>query len=56
MLGENLPIVGKLLGHQCHRTTAGYAHLTDRHVIETAERVGGISSAMMNLNASHTKQ
>ena len=24
MAGENLPLVGKLLGHQRHRTTAGY--------------------------------
>ena len=25
MAGENLPLVGKLLGHRRHRTTAGYA-------------------------------
>ena len=56
MSGENLPIVGKLLGHRRHRTTAGYAHLADGHLIETAERVGNIISAMMNLSASHTKQ
>ena len=55
MSGENLPIVGKLLGHRRHRTTAGYAHLADGHLIETAERVGDIISAMMNLNASHPK-
>ena len=29
MSGENLPLVGKLLGHRRHRTTAGYAHLAD---------------------------
>ncbi len=29
MAGENLPLVGKLLGHRRHRTTAGYAHLGD---------------------------
>ena len=55
MSGENLPLVGKLLGHRRHRTTAGYAHPADGHLIETAERVGNIISAMMNLNASHTK-
>ena len=40
MSGENLPIVAKLLGHQRHRTTAGYVHLADGHLIETAKRVG----------------
>ena len=29
-LGETLPLIGKLLGHRWHRTTAGYAHLADR--------------------------
>ena len=29
MSGENLPLVGELLGHRRHRTTAGYAHLAD---------------------------
>ena len=36
MSGENLPLVGKLLGHQRHRTTAGYAHLADGHLAEAA--------------------
>ena len=40
MSGENLPLVGKLLGHRRHRTTAGYAHLADVHLVEAAERVG----------------
>ena len=40
MAGENLPLVGKLLGHKRHRTTAGYAHLADDHLVEAAERVG----------------
>lgn len=30
MAGENLPLLGKLLGHRKHRTTAGYAHVDDR--------------------------
>ena len=37
MAGENLPLVGKLLGHRRHRTTAGYAHLADDHLVEAAE-------------------
>ncbi len=38
MAGENLPLVGKLLGHRRHRTTAGYAHLADAHLVEAAEK------------------
>ncbi len=49
MAGENLPLVGKLLGHRRHRTTAGYAHLDDVHLVEAAEKVGEIiSEAMQN--------
>ena len=47
MAGENLPLVGKLLGHRRHRTTAGYAHLADGHLVEAAEKVGrNIAEAM----------
>jgi len=50
MSGENLPLVGKLLGHRRHRTTAGYAHLADAHLVEAAERVGAkIAGAMLLL-------
>ena len=37
MAGENLPLVGKLLGHRRQRTTAGYAHLADAHLVNAAE-------------------
>ena len=47
MAGENLPLVGKLLGHRRHRTTAGYAHLPDAHLVEAAERVGIIIAKAM---------
>ena len=47
MSGENLPLVGKLLGHRRHQTTAGYAHLADGHLVEAAERVGSIIVAAM---------
>ena len=49
MAGENLPLVGKLLGHRRHRTTAGYAHLADGHLVETAEKVGSLIADAMNL-------
>ena len=42
MSGENLSLVGKLTGHRRHRTTAGYAHLADGHLVEAAEKVGGL--------------
>ena len=47
MAGENLPQVGKLLGHRRHRTTAGYAHLADGHLVEAAEKVGTIIANAM---------
>ena len=50
MAGENLSLVGKLLGHRRHRTTAGYAHLADIHLVETAEKVGSIISRAMDLH------
>ncbi|MCY4559447.1 MAG: site-specific integrase [Chloroflexi bacterium] len=48
MAGENLPLVGKLLGHRRHRTTAGYAHLADEHLVEAAERIGNHIAVAMN--------
>ena len=52
MSGENLPLVGRLLGHQRHRTTAGYAHLADRHLVEAAEKVGKIIAEAIERAAS----
>ena len=50
MAGENLSLVGKLLGHRRHRTTAGYAHLADAYLMEAAERVGAAITASMALH------
>ena len=47
MMGENLPLVGKLLGHRRNRNTAGYAHLADAHLVEAAEKVGAIVESAM---------
>ena len=44
MYGENFALVGKLLGHQRHRTTAGYARLADAHLVRTAEKLGEITA------------
>ena len=42
MSRENLPLVGRLLGHRRHPTTAGYAHVADGHLVDAAETVGKI--------------
>ena len=56
MSGENLPLVGELLGHRRHRTTARYAHLADGHLVEMAERVGClIARAMEGAFSTPTK-
>ena len=52
MSGEGLSQVGKLLGHRRHRTTAGYAHLADGHLVETADRVGSLIAEAMNLECA----
>ena len=38
-LGEDLPIIGRLLGHRRVETTARYAHLARDSVRESAERI-----------------
>ena len=52
MSGENLPLVGRLLGHRRHRTTAGYAHVADAHLVEVAEKVGNVIVAAMTSRRS----
>ena len=49
MSGESLLLVGKLLGHRRHSTTAGYARLADRHLAKTAERIGRVIAEAMTL-------
>ena len=48
MSGENLPLVGKLLGHRRYQTTAGYAQVADWHLVEAAEKVGSIIGDAMS--------
>ena len=38
-LGETLPVIGKLLGHNDIETTARYAHLAQASIHEAAERI-----------------
>ena len=52
MSGENLPLVGRILGHKRHRTTAGYAHLSDAHLVDAAGKVGSLIAEAMNLECT----
>lgn len=52
MAGENLPQVGRMLGHGRHRTTAAYAHVADAHLVEAAERDGAVIAEAMARAAS----
>ena len=52
MAGENLPLVGKILGHRRHRTTAAYAHVADAHLVAAAEKVGAVIAEAMARAAS----
>ncbi len=46
MVGENSPLVGKLLGHpETGRRRA--THLADAHLVEAAEKVGSLIAAAM---------
>ena len=56
MSGENLPLVGKMLGHRRHETTAGYAHLADAHLLEAAEKLGKLIAEAMNLHLARLPQ
>ena len=55
MAGEGLPLVGRLLGHRRYRTTAGYAHLDDAHLVEAAEKVGSIIAGAMKCPRAATQ-
>lgn len=46
-LGEGLPIIGKVLGHSQHSTTARYAHLAADPVKRATERAGEAINAML---------
>lgn len=54
--GENLPLVGALLGHRRWRTTADYVHVADEHLVEAAESVGCAIAAMLRRDLYLTTQ
>jgi integrase len=50
-LGLGLPIIGKLLGHTQHSTTARYAHLDADPLRRASERIGRLLAAAMGPNS-----
>ena len=54
MNGVDMVTVAKLLGHRRHRTTAGYAHLDDAHLVDAAKKVGAIIARTMLDSAPDT--
>ena len=44
---ETLPMIGRLLGHANHRSTARYAHLDDGHMLDAAQQVGDVIEGLL---------
>ena len=47
MSKETLPMIGRLLGHANHQSTARYAHLDDEHLLDAAQQVGDAVERLM---------
>lgn len=47
MQSEILPMIGMLIGHSRIQSTARYAHLDDKLVVQCAERVGQLIERSM---------
>jgi len=44
---ETLPMIGRLLGHANHQSTARYAHLDDEHLLGAAQQIGDAVERLM---------
>ena len=44
---ETLPMIGRLLGHANHQSTARYAHLDDEHLLDAAQQIGNAVEKLM---------
>lgn len=47
MSKETLPMIGRLLGHANHQSTARYAHLDDEHLLDAAQQIGDAVHALL---------
>jgi len=45
---ETLPMIGRLLGHANHQSTARYAHLDDEHLLDAAQQIGDAVQRLMD--------
>jgi hypothetical protein len=45
---ETLPMIGRLLGHAIHQSTARYAHLDDKHLLDAAQQVGNLVERLIS--------
>lgn len=48
MSKETLPMIGRLLGHANHQSTARYAHLDDGHLLDAAQQVGDMVEGLLD--------
>ena len=48
MTKETLPMIGRLLGHANHQSTARYAHLDDEHLLDAAQQIGDAVERLMH--------
>ena len=44
---ETLPMIGRLLGHANHQSTARYAHFDDEHLLDAAQQVGDAVQSLL---------
>lgn len=47
MSKETLPMIGRLLGHANHQSTARYAHLDDEYLLDAAQQVGDAVKSLL---------
>lgn len=50
---ETLPMIGRLLGHAKHKSTARYAHLDDEHLLDAAQRTGDAVERLIGDSLKH---
>lgn len=54
MSKETLPMIGRLLGHANHQSTARYAHLDDEHLLDAAQQIGDAVERLVSPAAPST--
>lgn len=47
MSKETLPMIGRLLGHANHQSTARYARLDDEHLLYASQQIGDTVQSLL---------